>query len=67
MVTVILEYSQDCKELAEAKGFREKTILVKFDSGIQSTKENKERLESECRKLQPYQFIVDDYWGMCPD
>jgi len=62
MISILIEYSEDIKEFAIKAGFAEKKVLVRFD-GFQSTEENKEKLEAECRGLNPYQFLVGDFWG----
>lgn len=66
MVSIILSASEEVKKAAKEKGFVERTVLVKHDA-IESTKENKSRLESQLFELKPFQFLVSDYWGMRPD
>ena len=67
MVTIILAASAETKRKALRSGYVEQTILIKSDS-VESTEANKVKLEGDCRKLKPYQFLVADYWGMCsPD
>lgn len=66
MVSIILEANNETKAAAIAAGFREKTILIRHN-GVESTEENRRKLESEMKVMGPYQFLAADYWGMCPD
>lgn len=67
MVSIILASNEETKAMAIAAGFREETVLIR-SSGLQSTEENRRKLEAEMRAMKPYQFLAADYWGMCnPD
>ena len=63
MVSVILACSEEVKAKALSAGFREQTVLVKHNACL-STEENKANLEHQLFEMQPYQFLVSDFWGM---
>ena len=66
MVSIILAASDETKAKALAAGFKERTVLVRYDA-VQSTDENRRKLEREMKAMGPYQFLAADYWGMCAD
>lgn len=62
MVAIILSASAETKAAALKAGFRETTVLLRHNS-VMSTKENKAKIEHELFKMNPYQFLVSDFWG----
>lgn len=65
MIMIALAYDDECKKELEAKGFREEKLMVRHEP-IQSTEENKAKLEHEffAMRRKTFQFLVSDYWGM---
>ena len=70
MITIVMACSPESQTSLLKKGFTMCHVLVK-QSSVQSTEENKRKLEREMFGMpdgeRPYQFLVSDYWGMGPD
>lgn len=66
MISIILSADGHTKQEALKLGFQEQTVLVRHEGGI-SSDENKRKIEGELFKLQPYQFLVSDFWGAGPE
>jgi len=63
MISVILKYSAESKAVALADGFKEETVLVKWEP-ILTHESSKSKRESEVlRKIKPYQYFLGDFWG----
>jgi hypothetical protein len=60
---IAIAYSNDSKVELEHLGFREQTVMMKWDG---TSKEEGERQFFAMRK-KPFQFCSVDFWGAGPD
>lgn len=67
MVSIILAWSDEQKKKAVGMGFREQTVLLRFDPVMSTSKEKARLTRGIVRGIRPYQFLVADFWGMDPD
>ena len=66
MISIILTASPEVMKRAQEGGFKLETVLIRHETGP-SDQATKAKTEREIFKLQPFQFLVSNYWGMCPD
>lgn len=65
MISVLLSYSEEARAKAVKDGFKEQTVLVKFEP---FHADGKGRREMEImRAIAPNRFFVGDFWGAGPD
>ena len=68
MISILLAYNEKTKHRAIEAGFVEQTVLVRHESIMSNDTKKKSETESKIgRDLRPYQYVVVDFWGMCPD
>lgn len=67
-MSVILSCSPEAKEKALADGFKEQTVLVKWEGIRSDDARRKSQRESQIMNaIRPNQFFVGDFWGAGPD
>jgi hypothetical protein len=68
MISVLLSYSEESKAAALADGFKERTVLVKWEPFGSNRPEVKAQRETQImREVRPNQFFIGDFWGAGPD
>lgn len=67
-VSIILAIPEEQKARALENGFREQTVLVRWEAIASNDHRGRERIESQVlRDIRPYQYLLADYWGAGPD